>query len=82
MDILDTEAHENEQLLQQQPHLVQTRQPSHIANQHLIGMAQQYDGTIKQAAQSDGTVKEKWDQWRPLIDILAGGEVRVESSSS
>ncbi|RSH85698.1 pH-response regulator protein palA/rim20 [Saitozyma podzolica] len=74
MDILDEEATENENLLAREPHLAQSRQPSHVANQHLIATAGQYDSTIKQASSSDGTVRAKWDEWSHLIDILAGGE--------
>lgn len=75
MDILDQEATEDESLLSRQPHLAQSRQPSHIANQSLIGMSTQYDSTIKMAAASDGTVRTKWNEWKPHIEILAGGEV-------
>ncbi|ORY32117.1 BRO1-like domain-domain-containing protein [Naematelia encephala] len=77
MDILDQEATEDENLLARQPHLAQTRQPSHIANQHLIQMAGQYDATIKQASSSDGTVRAKWEEWQPLIEVLAGGEDEI-----
>jgi programmed cell death 6-interacting protein len=76
MDILDQEASENESLLTRQPHLASSRQPSHIANQHLINTAGQYDATIKQASTSDGTVRSKWEEWSHLVDVLAGGEVR------
>lgn len=75
-EILDQEAHETEQLLERQPHLAETRPPSHIANQHLIGQAHQWETTIKQAADSDATVRAKWEEWRNMIEILAGGEVR------
>lgn len=75
MDILDQEAHETEQLIERQPQLAETRPPSHIANQQLIGMAGQYDATIKQAASSDATVRGKWEEWRNMIEILSGGEV-------
>ncbi|KAK6911000.1 pH-response regulator protein palA/RIM20 [Kwoniella mangroviensis CBS 8507] len=74
MDILDQEATENETLLSRQPELQSGRPPSHIANQPLIATAQQYDATIKQASASDGTVRQKWEEWGQLIDILAGGE--------
>ncbi|WOO78376.1 pH-response regulator protein palA/RIM20 [Vanrija pseudolonga] len=74
MDILDQEAHETEQLIERQPQLAETRPPSHIANQQLIGMAGQYDATIKQAASSDATVRGKWEEWRNMIEILSGGE--------
>ncbi|GMK55878.1 hypothetical protein CspeluHIS016_0209340 [Cutaneotrichosporon spelunceum] len=74
MDILDQEATENEQLLERQPHLAESRQPSHVANAHLIGMAGQYDATLKQAASSDTTVRAKWEEWRHMIEILSGGE--------
>ncbi|WVW85259.1 pH-response regulator protein palA/RIM20 [Kwoniella bestiolae CBS 10118] len=74
MDVLDQEATENETLLSRQPELQSSRPPSHIANQPLIATAQQYDATIKQASASDGTVRQKWEEWGHLIDILAGGE--------
>ena len=76
MDILDQEAHENEKLLSRQPNLSQSRPPSHVANNHLITAATQYDATIKQAASSDMTVKSKWNQWAHLIGILADGKVK------
>jgi programmed cell death 6-interacting protein len=75
MDILDQEATEDESLLSRQPHLAQTRQPSHHANQSLIAMSNQYESTIKQAGSSDGTVRLKWNEWKGRIEILAGGEV-------
>lgn len=75
MDILDQEATETEQLVERQPHLAETRPPSHIANQHLIYMSTQYDERLKQAGSSDAMIREKWEDWRHLIEILAGGEV-------
>lgn len=75
-EILDQEAHETEQLLERQPQLAETRPPSHVANQHLIGQANQWESTMKQAAASDATVRAKWEEWRSMIEILAGGEVR------
>lgn len=75
LDILDSEATENENLIARQPHLANSRPPSHIANAHLIATSNQYDATIKQAVGSDGQVKQKWEEWRHLIEILAGGEV-------
>lgn len=75
MDILDHEATENEELLARQPHLGSSRPPSHVANAHLIATATQYEATIKQASGSDVTVRQKWEEWQSLIEILAGGEV-------
>lgn len=75
MDILDQEATENESLLARQPHLSLSRQPSHLANQSLVSMSNQYESTIKQASASDGTVRNKWQEWRGRIGILASGEV-------
>lgn len=75
MDILDQEASENETLVARQPHLAQSRPPSHVANAHLIATANQYEATIKQAEGSDETVRQKWEEWGSLIEILAGGEV-------
>lgn len=75
MDILDQEAHETEQLIERQPHLAESRPPSHVANQSLIANAGQYDATLKQAAGSDAMVRTKWEEWRNMIEILSGGEV-------
>ncbi|ODN73147.1 pH-response regulator protein palA/RIM20 [Cryptococcus amylolentus CBS 6039] len=74
MDILDQEATEEETVLERQPEMKGTRMPSHVANQQLIGMAAQYEATIKQAAGSDATVRTKWEEWARLIGLLAGGE--------
>lgn len=74
MDILDQEATETEQLVERQPHLAETRPPSHVANASLIAMSGQYDSTLKQAAASDTTVRAKWEEWRHMIEILSGGE--------
>lgn len=82
LDILDHEASENDTLLTRQPHLAQTRQPSHIANHHLIQMSRQYDATIQQASKSDATVRTKWEEAAPLIEILAGGEVSDDCEES
>ena len=75
MDVLDQEAPESEDMLARDPRHAEPRQPSHIANQPLTSLAQQYDTTIRQAASSDATVRQKWDQWASHISILAGGEV-------
>ena len=75
MDILDQEAYENEALLAKQPHLSATTQPSHIANSHLIAAARQYEETSRQAGNSDASVRAKWEEWQPMIEILAGGQV-------
>ncbi|EIW68315.1 hypothetical protein TREMEDRAFT_63488 [Tremella mesenterica DSM 1558] len=79
MDILDQEATENEHLLTSQPHLISSRQPSHEANQRLIGMADQYEKTLKQAAVSDATVVSKWEEFSEVIEVLAGGEEELRS---
>ena len=75
MDILDQEAHEDEALRARNPHAGSSRAPSHVANEHLIGTSNQYDATMRQAGASDGTVRAKWEEWEPLITLLAGGEV-------
>lgn len=74
MDILDDEATESEQLVERQPHLAHSRAPSHVANANLIQMAQQYETTIKQASQSDATVRQKWQEWQERIRTLEDGE--------
>lgn len=78
MDILDQEATENESLIARQPELQQTRQPSYVANQPLVQMAEQYEATIKQAGGSDATVRAKWEEWARLVGILAAGEMEME----
>lgn len=78
MDILDQEATETENLLARQPHLAQSRPPSHVANQQLIHAAAQYENTIKQAAASDAIVRAKWDEWASRIQILADGQDALE----
>ena len=74
LDILDEEATENEQLVERQPQLAHMRHPSHLANAHLVQTAQQYEATLKQAAQSDATVRLKWEEWQDRIEALEGGQ--------
>lgn len=62
------------------------RHPSHLANANLVQTAQQYEATLKQAAQSDQTVRQKWDEWQDRIEALEGGQDtlsdRIPSSSA
>ena len=55
------------------------RHPSHLANAQLVQTADQYQATIKQAAQSDTTVRQKWDEWSERIEAL---EADVTSARS
>lgn len=74
LDILDQEASEEEGMVQHYPELLGRLEPSSIANKYWLDQAQRYRETLRQARKSDSEVKAKWDQWAPLISILAAGE--------
>ena len=73
--IIDQEERENQAMLARQPHLARDRVPSETANAHLMAAATQYRNTISMAAQSDATVKTKWEESKDVVGILASGEV-------
>jgi programmed cell death 6-interacting protein len=75
MDLLDQEASEEEHMLQQHPEMLCTIETSTSANQQYVDQSEQFRAALKQARRSDEEVRMKWDQWAPLINVLAGGEV-------
>ena len=76
MDILDHEASEDETTRETIP---LDRPPSHEANVHLVEKEKRYRDILKRAAESDETVRTKWDQWEPNITELTWDEVRCFS---
>jgi hypothetical protein len=48
-----------------------------------VEQSEQFRTSLRQARRGDEEVRKKWDQWAPLINVLAGGEVgRMVRSSS
>lgn len=73
MDILDNEASEDESA-RRRSNL--NRAPSHEANLELIEKEKRYRSILQQAAASDETVRQKWDEWEDNIVELTQDEVR------
>lgn len=73
MDILDNEASEDEAARKNIP---LDRLPSHEANVELIEKEKRYRSILAQAAMSDETVRQKWDDWEKNIVELTWSEVR------
>lgn len=74
LDLLDQEAGEEEHMLQQYPELLGRLEPSLSANRQWVQQTDQFRETLKQARNGDHGVRAKWDQWAPMISILANGE--------
>lgn len=74
MDLLDQEATEEEHMLQQHPEMLGMVETSTTANQHYVEQSEQFRTSLRQARRGDEEVRKKWDQWAPLINVLAGGE--------
>jgi programmed cell death 6-interacting protein len=74
MDILDSEASEDEAIRKVKPI---SRPPSHEANRDLTEKEQQYRNILQQAAESDEVVRTKWDEWEANIVELTWDEVRA-----
>jgi len=72
MDILDSEASEDEAARKEFP---LNRQPSHEANNEFIEKEQRYRDILEQAAASDELVRQKWDEWETNIVELTLDEV-------
>ncbi|KAF9046965.1 BRO1-domain-containing protein [Hymenopellis radicata] len=83
IDILDNEATEDE-IARESGDLA--RPPSHKANLDLIQKEQRYRAILQQAALSDETVKQKWEEWEEnIMDLIiseADLEALVPSSTS
>ena len=73
MDILDQEAEEDETFRSESN---VDRPPSHEANADLVAKAGRYRGILDQASESDGHVRQKWDEWQQNIVELTWDEVR------
>jgi programmed cell death 6-interacting protein len=76
MDILDTEASEDEAA--RRNNLI-NRPPSHEANHELVEKQLRYHQILDQAAESDELVRSKWDEWERNITELTWEEVRYAS---
>lgn len=72
MDVLDSEASEDEAARKEVPI---KRPPSHEANQELVQKQERYRSILTQAAGSDEVVRQKWRQWEKSILQLALDEV-------
>ncbi|RDB25545.1 pH-response regulator protein palA/RIM20 [Hypsizygus marmoreus] len=77
MDILDSEASEDE-AARRDTNL--NRLPSHEANLELIDKEKRYRSILSQAATSDETVRQKWDEWEKNIVELTWPEEDLEAS--
>ncbi|KAG6329314.1 hypothetical protein ID866_9775, partial [Astraeus odoratus] len=75
MDILDSEASEDESARKQFP---MSRPFSHEANQELVAKQQRYRTILLEAAQSDDTVRQKWEDSEPAIINLTLDEEVLE----
>jgi programmed cell death 6-interacting protein len=74
MDILDSEASEDEAARRETP---MNRPPSHEANQELVMKQQRYRAILTQAAESDELVRRKWEEWEDQVSELTRDEVRT-----
>ncbi|KAG5647384.1 hypothetical protein DXG03_000454 [Asterophora parasitica] len=77
MDILDNEASEDEAA---RKHTALNRLPSHEANVELIEKEKRYRAILAQAATSDETVRQKFDEWERNIVELMWSEEELEAS--
>lgn len=76
MDILDSEASEDEAARRETP---MNRPPSHEANQELVIKQQRYRTILIQAAESDELVRRKWEEWEDQISELTRNEDELEA---
>lgn len=72
MDILDNEATEDEATRKEIP---MSRPLSHEANRELVAKQQRYRSVLVEAAQSDHTVRQKWEDSEAAIVNLTLEEV-------
>ncbi|KDR76216.1 hypothetical protein GALMADRAFT_247478 [Galerina marginata CBS 339.88] len=77
LDILDSEASEDEAVRKETPI---NRLKSHEANVELIDKANRYRSILTQAAKSDESVRQKWDEWEESITELTWDESTLEAS--
>lgn len=74
MDILDSEASEDEAARRETP---MNRPPSHEANRELVLKQKRYRTILTQAAESDEVVRRKWEEWEDQISELTRDEVWI-----
>lgn len=72
MDILDHEASEDEAARREMP---LDRPPSYECNTDLVEKELRYRRIIEDAAASDETIRQKWDEWEESIVELTWDEV-------
>ncbi|KAG6837382.1 hypothetical protein H0H93_010540 [Arthromyces matolae] len=77
MDILDNEASEDEAARKL---TTLDRLPSYQANIDLVAKEKRYRSILVEAAASDETVRQKWDEWEQSIVELTWSEEDLESS--
>ncbi|KAH9481355.1 pH-response regulator protein palA/RIM20 [Psilocybe cubensis] len=77
LDILDTEASEDEAARKEVP---LNRLKSYEANVELIEKSKRYRSILTQAAESDETVRQKWDEWEENICELTLDEEILEAA--
>ena len=77
MDILDQEAEEDEALRNASSQNIQwtSRPRSFEANADLIADERRYRTLLDQAAEGDGHLRDKWNEWEEAISRLTWGEV-------
>lgn len=76
MDILDSEASEDEAARRETP---MSRPPSHEANRELVMKQNRYRTILTQAAESDEVVRRKWEEWEDQISELTRDEDELEA---
>ncbi|KAL9714113.1 pH-response regulator protein palA/rim20 [Leucoagaricus gongylophorus] len=77
MDILDNEASEDEAA---RKGVSMNRVPSHQANVDLIEKERRYRSILAEAAASDESIRQKWDEWEESIIQLTWDEADLEAS--
>ncbi|KIM39855.1 hypothetical protein M413DRAFT_19615 [Hebeloma cylindrosporum] len=77
LDILDGEASEDEAARKEMP---LNRLKSYEANAELIEKANRYRSILTQAAESDESVRQKWDEWEESITELTLDEATLEAA--
>ena len=78
MDMLDQEASEDEGIRRnaERDGRRWERPPSYEANNELTNKEKRYRSMLDHAAESDETVRQKWEEWEDAIVRLTWDEVR------
>ncbi|KAB5591907.1 PH-response regulator protein PalA/RIM20 [Ceratobasidium theobromae] len=83
-DILDNEASEDETFFAQLPEggtQIATQSgyfASQLANKDLIGKGNSYRQILENAASSDATVRNKWEEWEENVAVLCSSQEEME----